>query len=99
MGNGIVRRQTTVVTLVWEVYAHLVKTQEVGKMEEGKSTLEVQTLACPRQELSEPQNSSRRSRIPKLIQGQLVGSNEQEVWFGTLRRLGSLERESSRPED
>lgn len=98
MGNGIVRRQTTVVTLVWEVYAHLVKTQEVGKMEEGKSTLEVQTLACPRQELSEPQNSS-RSRIPKLIQGQLVGSNEQEVWFGTLRRLVSLERESSRSED
>lgn len=55
--------------------------------------MKVQNLVCPKQELSESQNISKRSRIPKFIQGQLVGSNKQEVWFGVPGKLVTLERD------
>lgn len=61
-------------------------------MEEGKCTFESSASASSRQELSESQKSSRRSRIPKSIHWQLVGSNRQEVWLGSLGRLEILER-------
>lgn len=63
------------------------------KRRKEKVHLKVQNLVCPKQELWESQNISRRSKIPKFIQGQLAGSNEQEVWFGVLRKLATLERD------
>lgn len=61
-------------------------------MEEGKCTFESTASASSRQELYESQKSSRRSRIPKSIHWRLVGSNRQEVWFGSLGRREVLER-------
>lgn len=64
-----------------------------GKWRKEKVHLKVQNLVCPKQELWESQNISRRSRISKFIQGQLVGKNKQEVWFGVPGKLVTLERD------